>query len=92
MIFLPLECGSAWLSISTIPRYLSHMKHPFDYYSQPTWSFPVPSSSLFPNLQHPASGGPVIIVNASKYSYGALIVFLDRDPVHIPLQITQTAV
>jgi CHAT domain-containing protein/tetratricopeptide (TPR) repeat protein len=45
--------------------------------------------SLFPDLQHAASGGPVIIVNASKYSCDALIIFLDRDPVHIPLQVTQ---
>jgi CHAT domain-containing protein/tetratricopeptide (TPR) repeat protein len=44
---------------------------------------------LFSDLQRAASGGPVIIVNASKYSCNALIVFLDRDPVHIPLQITQ---
>ena len=48
--------------------------------------------SLFPDLQHAASGGPVIIVNASKYSCDALIIFLDRDPVHIPLQITQKSV
>ena len=45
--------------------------------------------SLFPDLQRAASGGPVIIVNASKYSCDTLIVFLDRDPVHIPLEITQ---
>ena len=45
--------------------------------------------SLFPDLQRAASGGPVIIVNASKYGCDALIVFLDRDPIHIPLQITQ---
>ena len=45
--------------------------------------------SLFSDLQRSASGGPVIIVNASKYSCDALIVFLDRDPVHIPLRITQ---
>jgi CHAT domain-containing protein/tetratricopeptide (TPR) repeat protein len=45
--------------------------------------------SLFPDLQRAASGGPVIIVNASKCSCDALIVFFDRDPVHIPLQITQ---
>ena len=45
--------------------------------------------SLFPDLQHAASGEPVIIVNASKYGCDALIVFLNRDPVHIPLQITQ---
>ena len=45
--------------------------------------------SLFSDLQRAASGGPVIIVNASQYSCDALIIFLDRDPVHIPLQITQ---
>jgi CHAT domain-containing protein/tetratricopeptide (TPR) repeat protein len=44
---------------------------------------------LFSDLQCAASGGPVIIVNASKYSCDALIVFLDRYPVHIPLQITK---
>ena len=44
--------------------------------------------SLFPDLQHAASGGPVIIVNASEYSCDALVVLLDRDPVHIPLQVT----
>ena len=48
--------------------------------------------SLFPDLQRAASGGPVIIVNASKYTCDALIVFLDRDPVRIPLQITQEGV
>ncbi|KAI9567944.1 TPR-like protein [Boletus coccyginus] len=47
---------------------------------------------LFPDLQHVASGGPVIIVNASEYSCDALIVLLDRDPVHIPLQITQEGI
>ena len=47
---------------------------------------------LFSDLQLAASGGPVVIVNASKYSCDALIVFLDRDPVHIPLQITQQSV
>ena len=45
--------------------------------------------SLFPDLQRAASGGPVIIVNASQNSCNALIVFPDRDSVHIPLQITQ---
>ena len=44
--------------------------------------------SLFPDLQCTASGGPVIIINASQHSCDALIVFLDRDPVH-SLQITQ---
>ncbi|KAI9570918.1 CHAT domain-containing protein [Boletus coccyginus] len=47
---------------------------------------------LFPDLQLAASGGPVIIVNASEYSCDALIVLLDRDPVHIPLQITREGV
>ena len=45
--------------------------------------------SPFPDLRRAASEGPVIIVNASKYSCDALIVFLDRDTVHIPLQVTQ---
>ncbi|KAI9567954.1 CHAT domain-containing protein [Boletus coccyginus] len=48
--------------------------------------------SLFPDLQHAASGGPVIILNASKYSCDALIVLRDGDPVHIPLRITQEGV
>ena len=50
-------------------------------------SFLLPS--LFPDLQRAASGGPVIIVNASKHCCDALIIFLDQDPVHIPLRITQ---
>ena len=45
--------------------------------------------SLFSDLQHAASGRPVIIVNASKYSCDALVVFVDRDPMHIPLSITK---
>ncbi|KAF8440054.1 CHAT domain-containing protein [Boletus edulis BED1] len=48
--------------------------------------------SLFSELQRAASGGPVIIVNASQYRCDALVVLLDRDPVHIPLQITQASV
>ncbi|KAF8431596.1 CHAT domain-containing protein [Boletus edulis BED1] len=44
--------------------------------------------SLFSELQRAASGGPVIIVNASQYSCDALVVLLDQNPVHIPLQIT----
>ncbi|KAN0100614.1 CHAT domain containing protein [Tylopilus felleus] len=48
--------------------------------------------TLFSDLQCAARMGPVIIVNASKYSCDALIVFLDRDPVHIPLQITRDSV
>ena len=48
--------------------------------------------SLFPDLQRAASGGPVVIVSASKYSCDALVVWGDRDPVHIPLQITHEQV
>ncbi|KAF8431483.1 CHAT domain-containing protein [Boletus edulis BED1] len=48
--------------------------------------------SLFSELQHAASGGPVIIVNASQYGCDALVILPDRDPVHIPLQITQESV
>ncbi|KAN0085712.1 CHAT domain containing protein [Tylopilus felleus] len=48
--------------------------------------------TLFSDLQCAACGGPVIIVNASKYSCDALIVFIEQDPVHIPLQITQYGV
>ena len=48
--------------------------------------------SLFSDFQRAASEGPVIIVNASQYSCDALVVLLDRDPVHIPLQITQDTV
>ena len=44
--------------------------------------------SFFSDLQRAASGGPVIIVNASEYTCDALVVLLDRDPVHIPLQVT----
>ena len=46
----------------------------------------------FSDLQRAASGGPVIILNASKYGCDALIVLFDRDPVHIPLHITQEGV
>ncbi|KAI9567585.1 CHAT domain-containing protein [Boletus coccyginus] len=47
---------------------------------------------FFADLQCAASGGPIIIMNASKYSCDALIVLLDRDPAHIPLRITQEGV
>lgn len=42
----------------------------------------------FLDLQYGASGG-LIIVFASEYSCDMLIVFLNRDPIHIPLQITE---
>ena len=44
---------------------------------------------LFSDLQIAASGGPVIVVNASQYSCDALIVLPDRDPVHVVLPITK---
>ncbi|KAG2085956.1 CHAT domain-containing protein [Suillus cothurnatus] len=47
---------------------------------------------LFSDLQKAADEGPVIIVNASQYSCDALIVLCDRDPVHIPIDVTQTYV
>ncbi|KAG2131215.1 TPR-like protein [Suillus cothurnatus] len=47
---------------------------------------------LFSDLQKAADEGPVIIVNASQYSCDALIVLCDQDPVHIPIDITQTYV
>lgn len=43
---------------------------------------------LFSDLQKAAEHGPVIIVNGSKYSCDVLIVMRDRDPTHIPLDIT----
>ncbi|KAG6376565.1 hypothetical protein JVT61DRAFT_1543 [Boletus reticuloceps] len=46
-------------------------------------------SPLFSDLQCAASGGLVVVVNASKYSCDALVILPDGDPVHIPLQITQ---
>ena len=45
--------------------------------------------SLLSDLRRAASGGLVIIVNASKHSCNALVVFADRDPVHIPLSVTK---
>ena len=47
---------------------------------------------LFPDLQLAASEGPVIIVNASQYSCDALVVLLDRDPIHVPLATGQDGV
>ena len=43
----------------------------------------------FIDLQRAAIGGPVIIMNASQYGCDVLVVFVDRDPVHIPLSITK---
>ena len=39
----------------------------------------------FEDLQHAAEDGPVIIVNASKYTCDALIVLHNRPPVHVSL-------
>ena len=47
---------------------------------------------LFSDLQQAALGGPVIIVNASKYGCDALVVLVDRNPHHIPLSITKDGV
>ena len=47
---------------------------------------------LFPDLRHAANFGPIIIVNASKCSCDAVVIFIDRDPVHVPLSITQKGV
>jgi len=44
---------------------------------------------VIPYLQHVASRGPVIIV---KYGCDAIVVLLDRNPVQIPLQVTQEGV
>ncbi|OAX35461.1 hypothetical protein K503DRAFT_696998 [Rhizopogon vinicolor AM-OR11-026] len=47
---------------------------------------------LFSDLQSAAQDGPVIIVNASRYSCDALIVLSSQDPVHVGLDIAQTEV
>ncbi|KAG1728971.1 TPR-like protein [Suillus paluster] len=47
---------------------------------------------LFSGLQKAAEEGPIIIVNASRYSCDALIIFSSRDPVHIPFDITRIEV
>ncbi|KAG1847450.1 CHAT domain-containing protein [Suillus tomentosus] len=47
---------------------------------------------LFSDLQKAAEDGPVVIVNASQYRCDALIVLSDQDPVHVPIDITQTEV
>ncbi|KAG1726838.1 CHAT domain-containing protein, partial [Suillus lakei] len=44
---------------------------------------------LFSFLQNVAEEGPVIIVNASRYSCGALIILNAQDPVHVPLDTAQ---
>ena len=47
---------------------------------------------LFSDLQKAAEEGPVIIVNASRYSCNTLIILDSQEPVHIPLDITQANV
>jgi CHAT domain-containing protein len=47
---------------------------------------------LFSDLQLAASGGPVIVVNASQYGCDALILLFDRDPIHLALPITKARV
>ena len=47
------------------------------------------SPSPFVDLRQAAQDGPVIVVNASQHGCDALVILLDRDPVNIPLLITQ---
>ncbi|KAG1724957.1 CHAT domain-containing protein [Suillus paluster] len=47
---------------------------------------------LFSDLQKAAEDGPVIIVNASRYSCDALIILRAQDPVHVPLNIARTEI
>ncbi|KAG2086385.1 uncharacterized protein F5147DRAFT_781650 [Suillus discolor] len=47
---------------------------------------------LFSDLQKAAEDGPVIIVNASQHCCDALIVLSNQNPVHVPIDITQTEV
>jgi CHAT domain-containing protein/tetratricopeptide (TPR) repeat protein len=47
---------------------------------------------LFSDLQKAAEAGPVVIVNASRYSCDALIILSGQDPVHVPLDIAQIEV
>ena len=47
---------------------------------------------LFSDLQQASRGGPVIIVNASKYGCDAVVVVVDRHPAHISLSITKDGV
>lgn len=48
--------------------------------------------TLFSELRISAEGGPIAIVNASKYGCDALIVLRDRDPTYIKLRITKSRV
>ncbi|KAG1812096.1 CHAT domain-containing protein [Suillus subaureus] len=47
---------------------------------------------LFSDLQKAGEDGPVVIVNASRYSCDALIILSSQDPVHVSLDITQAEV
>jgi CHAT domain-containing protein len=47
---------------------------------------------LFSDLQGAAEDGPVIIVNASRYTCDVMIILSVADPVHIPLHIVQADV
>ncbi|KAH7905280.1 CHAT domain-containing protein [Hygrophoropsis aurantiaca] len=40
---------------------------------------------LYSDLQQAAAEGPVIVVNASKYSCDAIIILFDGSPCHVPL-------
>jgi CHAT domain-containing protein len=47
---------------------------------------------LFSDLQKAAEAGPVVIVNASRYSCDALIILSGQDPVHVTLHVAQAEV
>ncbi|KIJ58537.1 hypothetical protein HYDPIDRAFT_102441, partial [Hydnomerulius pinastri MD-312] len=44
---------------------------------------------LFSDLRKAAKGGPIIIVNASKYSCDALIILATSGPEHVPLDVAK---
>ncbi|KAG1818043.1 uncharacterized protein BJ212DRAFT_1479868 [Suillus subaureus] len=46
-------------------------------------------SPLFSDLQKAAEHDTVIIVNASQHNCDVLIILIDKDPAHIPLDITR---
>ena len=51
-------------------------------YSRVAHSLPIP----YPHFFLISSAQPVVILNASKYSCAAFVLFVDRDPEHVPLE------
>ena len=43
----------------------------------------------FSDFQRAARDDPVIIMNASRYGCNALVVLVDKDPVHVPLPVSK---